>query len=347
MISNTKIFHLPIALVVLLMLSCCGDTDEPVSDQDVADQATIEAYLAENDSLAEAHESGIYYVIVDTVPSGTQAAGNIMSIFYSAAIMGGSEIDNITKGEEDSVMLKQGVDAIYPVGLDIGLSLMKEGETFRFYIPSSLAYGDYSSSLIPENSIIVIEVEVAAIHNVADIIDDQHDQIEEYIEVQKLDSTIIDSVFNSTLNEWVHTDTTLFHPLDSVEYLISDQIYFKRQSEGTAGNMVIGGESATISYIGTTLSGDEFDRRPFATPLTYAFGTGEIIEGLDAGISVMERNEEALIIIPSHKAYGESVFVIPRFIKQDFVDLEIIPQYAAKVNPYEVVIFETTLQNNP
>lgn len=351
MILKSKNFHFLLAVSALLTLSYCSDDsgESSSSDQDAEDQIKIEAYLAKNDTLAVAHESGIYYAIEDTIPTGTSiSSGDILSIYYTAQVMEGSVFDQISRGEEDSLLLRHGVDAVYPVGLDIGLGLMKEGETFTFYIPSSLAYGTYSfSSLIPENSILIIEVQVTAIHSIADIIDIQEDQIINYIAEQKLDSTIIDSVFNAGTGMWVHTDTTLFHPLDSVEYLIADQIFYKRLSEGVEDDTLRTNDQATISYIGTTLAGDEFDRRPNATPLTYTFGIGSIIEGLDAGISAMERSEEALIIIPSHKAYGESVFVIPRYTKQDFVDLEIIPQYAAKVNPYEVVMFETTLLNNP
>ncbi|SMD31844.1 FKBP-type peptidyl-prolyl cis-trans isomerase [Reichenbachiella faecimaris] len=349
MIFNTKNLRFLFALTSLFLLSYCNDSSDPTIDQNAGDQAEIEAYLAENDTLAVADESGIYYHVIDTVPTGTSVnSGDILSIYYTAQVMNGSVIDQITRGEEDSLLLRHGVDAIYPVGLDIGLGLMKEGETYRFYIPSSLAYGDYSfSSLIPENAILEIVVEITAIHSIADIIDNQYDQIIEYISDNQLDSTIIDSTFNTTLGQWVHTDTTLFHPLDSVRYFASEQIFYKRLAEGTENDTLRRNDLATISYTGSTLDGEVFDRIPNATPLTYTFDVGEVLEGLDVGISAMERSEDALIIIPSHKAYGESVFVIPRFTKQDFVDLEIIPQYAAKVAPYEIIMFETSLLNNP
>lgn len=330
MIFINKYFQFLAALVAVLCLSYCSDDSESPTDQDVEDQATIEAYLAENDTLAVAHESGIYYSILDTVPTGAEASGNILSIFYTAKVLDGSPYDINSRADgDDSVKLKQGVNAVFPVGLDIGLGLMREGETFRFYIPSSLAYGDYSfSTLIPENAIIEIEVELAAVQNEGDILIEELATIDEYI-------------INENLND------TIAHPKDSVEYLVAEQIYYKRISEGTENDTLRRNDISTISYIGTTLSGEEFDRRPNAAPLTYVFGINQIILGLDDGVSAMERGETALIIIPSHKAYGESVFVVPSFRTQDFVDLEIIPQYAAKVAPYEITIYETSLLNNP
>ena len=132
-----------------------------------------------------------------------------------------------------------------------------------------------------------------------------------------------------------------------LSFLPTEQIYYKRLSEGTENDTLRRNDLSTISYVGTTLDGSEFDRRTSANPLTYTFGINAIVTGLDEGISEMERGERALIILPSHKAYGESVFVIPSYRKQDFVDLEIIPQYGAKVAPYEILLFETSLLNNP
>ena len=318
-------------LFTLVAFTYCSDGSEDTTvDQVALDQELIETYLIDNDSLASAHESGIYYTILDTVPTGQATNGQILSIFYSAKVLNGSDFDIVDRiGGDDSVKLKQGVNAVYPVGLDIGLGLMKEGEKFRFYIPSTLAYGTYSfSSLIPENSIIVIEVEVAAVQNEDDVIAEQLLAIDNYILKENLNDTIA-------------------HPIDSVEFLETEQIYYKRITEGTENDTLVRNDVSTISYIGRRLDGNEFDRRTNAQPLTYVFGINAIITGLDQGIGEMERGETALIILPSHKAYGESAFVIPSYRKQDFVDLEIIPLYAAKVAPYEILLFETSLLNNP
>lgn len=311
----------------------CGDSggDTTETDRDAEDQAAIEQYLEDNDIVAERHESGIYYTIVDTVLTGAPASGGILSVYYSAKILDGNEYDRNTRANgDDSLKLKQGANAVFPVGLDHGLGLMREGETFRFYIPSSLAYDDYDgfTSLIPQYAIVEIEVELAAIQSEADIISEQLTAIDDYI---------VDNNLNDTNT----------NPLDAVEYITAQQIYYKRLTAGTTNDTLRNNDLATISYVGTTLAGVEFDRRPGATPLTYTFGNNVIIAGLEDGLSEMERGETAMIILPSHKAYGESVFVIPEYRKQDFVDLEIIPQYAAKVAPYEIVIFETSLLNNP
>ncbi|UXX78633.1 FKBP-type peptidyl-prolyl cis-trans isomerase [Reichenbachiella carrageenanivorans] len=331
MIFNLNRICILIGFCISLTLVGCSDDDAGSSDLLYADQEKIEAYLAENNLTATKDDSGIYYTIVTENPTGdTQANGKILSIFYSAKVMGGSGYDARVKNTHDSLLLKQGVNAVYPVGLDLGLAKMKVGETFIFYIPSTLGYGDYSfSSLIPSHAILEIEVELVAIQNESDVLAVELDAINAYIVSEDLNNTTA-------------------HPLDPVEYASSDQIYYKRQQAGTANATVKNNELVSINYVGSGLDGTEFDRRTGANIFEYTFGSGEVITGLDAGVGMMEKGESALIILPSHKAYGESVgLVIPQADKQEFVALEIIPQYATKVKPYQIVTFEVNLLNNP
>lgn len=331
MIFNLNRTFILIGFCISLTLAGCSDDDASSSGLLASDQEKIETYLAENDLTATKDDSGIYYTVVTENPTGdTQSNGKILSIFYSAKVMGGSGYDARVKNTHDSLLLKQGVNAIYPIGLDLGLAKMKVGETYIFYIPSSLGYGDYSfSSLIPSNAILEIEVALVAIQNESDVLAVQLDAINDYIAAEDLNNTTA-------------------HPLDPVEYSSSDQIYYKRQKAGTANATVNTNETIQINYVGRDLDGNEFDRRTGANIFDYAFGTGEVVAGLDAGIAQMEKGETALIILPSHKAYGESVgMVVPQADKQEFVEREIIPQYATKVMPYQIVTFEVNLLNNP
>lgn len=333
-------YFILLILGVLALLSSCGDDSDPISDRVAADNATIKQYLADSSIVALADESGIFYSI-DTAnaPGDTQPLnGSILSIYYTASVLYGDtyEINTETSGN-DPLLLKQGVNAVYPVGLDIGLAYMKQGETFTFYIPSELAYRDFSySTLIPEYAILVITVELVDIQNEFDIYNQEITLIDDYIRTNQLDSTNIDPITS---------DTTLYHPLDSVEFM-EPGFYYKRQSQGLLNDTLLIGDPASFTYTGYTLDSTEFDRRGLTEPFLFTFGNGSMIEGLEVGMGAMERNEAALFIIPSMNGYKESVFVVPSYLKQDFVDLDIIPQYSAKVAPFEVILFETQLLTN-
>jgi len=89
------------------------------------------------------------------------------------------------------------------------------------------------------------------------------------------------------------------------------------------------------------LDGSTFD---VLSGFKYKYGMGNVIAGFDQGVGEMEQGESALFLLPSDQAYGGSVRVIPEAAIDDLVDQLVIPAYAARVKPFEVLIFEVTLQ---
>ena len=54
--------------------------------------------------------------------------------------------------------------------------------------------------------------------------------------------------------------------------------------------------------------------------------------------------ERATIFIPSVQAYGVAVRAIPQSSLSQLIEQFVIPGYAARVTPYEVLVFDVTLQ---
>jgi FKBP-type peptidyl-prolyl cis-trans isomerase FkpA len=54
------------------------------------------------------------------------------------------------------------LDAVIP-GWTEGLQLMNEGSTYRFVIPSDLAYGQYGAGPIPPEAVLVFTVELLSV----------------------------------------------------------------------------------------------------------------------------------------------------------------------------------------
>ncbi len=302
------------------MLSC-GGNDEP--SQAAIEEQIIKTHIESDSITAIRHDSGVYYEIITENPTGNiqQTSGSILSIYYHARILGGATIEQISLAAPDApAKMKQGVGAIYPVGLDTVLPLMKEGETFKFFIPSELAYGDFSlSTLIPPHSIIEIEVELVLIQDEAALFIEEVALINNYITTNDLNN-LVDN------------------PLDSVKQIVSGEFY-KRTRDDDPGNVALPNGLITINYTASFLDGNEFD----AGTLEYLFNTGVVIQGLDNGIAQMERGEHALIFIPSSNAYKESAMYIPTSLGAEFVTDEIIPLYATKVSPFQVLIFDVSL----
>jgi FKBP-type peptidyl-prolyl cis-trans isomerase len=318
-----------IAICNFLLISCGGDSEVvPTAESQAAiDDALIQTYLADSSITATQDEAGFYYYPIVENPTGDsqQINGSILSIYYSVQVLNGQVVDEVLNSQdEDPYKLKQGVNSIVPVGLDIGLAYMKEGETFVFIIPSALAYVDLIfSTLIPTNSVIKIEVELVKIENELDQAANESTLISDYI----LDKELNDLVKN---------------PLDNVELLTSG-VHYKRITEGRIGEMAFVGEVISTAYTASFLTDVVFDRISGNETFDFAFDTNVVINGIDLGVTEMEKGERALLIIPSVYGYGQSVGVVPSILADELVDLGVIPEYAAKVDPFEVLVFDITL----
>ena len=72
-----------------------------------------------------------------------------------------------------------------------------------------------------------------------------------------------------------------------------------------SGAEAVAGQTVSVNYRGTLLSGQEFDssygRGPFAFPL----GGGRVIKGWDEGVAGMKVGGKRKLVIPPDLAYGE------------------------------------------
>ncbi|MFC3607462.1 FKBP-type peptidyl-prolyl cis-trans isomerase [Stutzerimonas tarimensis] len=119
-----------------------------------------EAYLAENAQRegVTVTESGLQYEIVESSETGERPTpDNVVTVHYEGRLIDGTVFDS---------SLERGQPLDLPVGGVIqgwveGLQLMREGETYKFYLPSELAYGEQSPSpTIPANSVLVFDIEL-------------------------------------------------------------------------------------------------------------------------------------------------------------------------------------------
>ena len=146
-------------------------------------QETIELYISDNNLEATRDDAGFYYIVEQEATGGPQADDGVLSVYYTMSVLDGQEISFYRMENGAPLKLRQGANAVVPVGLDAGLSLMEEGETFRFILPSALAFGDLEfSSLIPTNSIIDVEVELVLVEDEGDIQQSEMTAINNYVD---------------------------------------------------------------------------------------------------------------------------------------------------------------------
>ena len=104
-------------------------------------------------------ESGLQYEVVTLGDGPMPDETSTVSVFYEGTLLDGTIFDgNFDSGEPISFSL----NGVIP-GWTEGLQLMPVGSTYKFYIPSNLAYGSRESGPIAANSTLIFKVELLEI----------------------------------------------------------------------------------------------------------------------------------------------------------------------------------------
>ncbi|MBL4760532.1 MAG: FKBP-type peptidyl-prolyl cis-trans isomerase [Mariprofundaceae bacterium] len=127
-----------------------------------ANKAKGEKFLAENAKKegVTTTASGLQYEVLTMGDGAKPVAADKVKVHYRGTLLDGTEFDS---------SYKRGQPASFPLsnviaGWTEGVQLMPVGSKFKFYIPSSLAYGDRGAgAMIAPNSALVFEVELLAI----------------------------------------------------------------------------------------------------------------------------------------------------------------------------------------
>ncbi|RZJ87276.1 MAG: peptidylprolyl isomerase, partial [Chryseobacterium sp.] len=64
------------------------------------------------------------------------------------------------------------------------------------------------------------------------------------------------------------------------------------------------GKTVSVHYKGTLENGKEFDSSYGRKPIDFPLGKGNVIEGWDEGIALLQVGDKARFVIPSHLGYG-------------------------------------------
>ncbi len=309
------------SLVFTALISCSRNQDDEALPPELT---AIESYL---DSLAIdaiIDSSGVYaYPIISDSTAKTQDEGDVLRFFYTLSVFDGEIIDVKDSLDTDTTVVRQGVNAIYPIGVDVALSYLKEGEKWGFIIPSNMGFGSFGySNLIPANATLMMEIELISITSEQKIQNHELVLIDTYVESSDIEDT---------------TKVPLEPPIE-----LAGGMIYKKLKQGSGSTPALG-NLVSLTYEGRFLDSTVFDRRPNADFFEFYFGEESLIQGFEIGVSRMLAGERALLIMPSSLAYRESATIIPEFLTDEMVELEIIPAYAAKVGPYRPLIFEIEL----
>jgi peptidylprolyl isomerase len=161
-VSKLNAVLVVIIVVLIAMIVRAGQKNKANAAENHKAQ---EAFLIENakrDGIFETG-SGLQYevlVAVDEERPKPRASSKV-NVHYHGTLIDGSVFDSsVERNQPISFGLNQVI-----AGWTEGVQLMKEGEKFRFYIPSELGYGDKPAGRIPPGSLLIFEVELLKIES--------------------------------------------------------------------------------------------------------------------------------------------------------------------------------------
>lgn len=119
-------------------------------------------FLANNkvsDDVLETNSGLQYQVLQKGEGNAHPSASSTVKVHYHGMLIDGTVFDSsVDRGEPISFPLNQVIS-----GWTEGVQLMVEGDKFKFFIPSELAYGNRASGKITPGSLLIFEVELLEI----------------------------------------------------------------------------------------------------------------------------------------------------------------------------------------
>jgi peptidylprolyl isomerase len=280
--NRTSLWKLGLlGILAVSALSGCEKNDA----RELEEQETrlLQQYLASNNINADPTASGLYYIPIVEGTGMSPRVGTWVEIHYSGELLDGTVFSTSQEqkaelhGISDANFLygpaRLQVGYIGLAGLNEGLQLMKVGGEAKFIIPSSLGFGGFQTGNVPAYSTLIYTVRLLEAFDDPD----QHEQ------------GLI----------WAYLKRNAFERVDST----ASGLYYIRKKVGT-GELFMDGDEVDVWYTGKFLDGRVFDSNIGGNAFSlFLPGTG-IIEGWQEGLKLMRNEEEGILIIPYHLAYG-------------------------------------------
>ena len=130
--------------------------------QRATDDSLLQDYFKKNNLQPTKTASGLYYTIDKPGTGDNVKSGQELTVNYTGKLLDGTPFDSNLDPKFNHVQpfsVKVGQGMVIP-GWDEGLQLLKKGSVAKFYIPSTLAYGERGQASIPPNAVLIFDVEV-------------------------------------------------------------------------------------------------------------------------------------------------------------------------------------------
>ena len=144
-----------------LMMSMKRVQEERINDQRSFEKQYFEKLVKENKNVQKA-ESGFYYEVLKSGKGRKAEHGLVVTFDYKGLLTTGQVFDQ-TYGNREPI--RHVVGAPMFQGMQNAFEMMREGDVWRCYFPSELAFGAEGSEDIAPFSAVIYEIEVKSVED--------------------------------------------------------------------------------------------------------------------------------------------------------------------------------------
>ncbi len=304
--------------LLAVLTGCLKDTETELDRAIERDNAILEAYISNNDINATKTQTGFYYSREVEKPDAYQFQnGDVIGIYFDIRTLDGQIVKRYMDEENDPVLFKVTNDGIWPIVMAYAAGLAREGEKFRVYSPSYLAFGNYGyQQMVLPNSNLIIDIKFVGKYTEEELKEREDQMIQDYIAENNLEG---------------------FEKID-------EGIYFRLVDEGDDEKAKSErGKNVTFDYklfhlgeTSPTMQGDGTGNRP-----TIRVGFEEYLNFLNIVLNDLYLEAEIEAIVPSFAGFDRSIQIIPFEIREDLVNRG---ENVDLVRPYTPIFFEAQIK---
>lgn len=287
-----------LSLVALFaVFSCFPNLESELEKAIERDDRLVQDFLQRNNIDAIETPLGYFYKKIESSATGNQVVNNdILGIYYEIRTINDQLIENYLDESKPPRIFSHSEGGMVPRAINFAAGLAKEGEVFELYVPSYLAYQDFSyQNLIFPSSNLKITVKFAKIFT--------EEEIEEWE-----DALILDYISENNLEGFEKTDDGYY-----IKILSDGDDESKEAEEGNVVAFTFRlfqlGESEALSEMTNELNAPQIS---LGSPINLDF----------LNLSMIGKKEQAEfeIISPSRLAYGPTTQVLPFVIRRELFD---------------------------
>ncbi|WP_226390801.1 FKBP-type peptidyl-prolyl cis-trans isomerase [Penaeicola halotolerans] len=309
---TNKLFALIALAGIIGLSSCLRDLESDAEKLQQQDNKRLADFIRDNNITATFDPTGFYYSVLTDNPEGDTIANNdILGIYYTMTDLSGTPIDTYQASNGLPKLFQVTDSSILPFALNLAAGLMKEGETYRLYIPSYLAYGENSFEGLPGRTSLIVDLTIAEKLSLEDVAARDEEAILAFI----------------AENEY-----------EGVEE-VAPGVYFQVLEAGEGDSAAVD-QLLDVRY--EAFYFDDFQVAGSVSPVTIRVGNESTLLGLNEAFQYMNRGQKNRVILSSEKAHGKGLQIIPERLREVLFNRGLI---STNVRAYEPIVYEFEVLN--